>query len=106
MRRRYCERIINQNPYKIRIICEKDPKSNIRNNDKTRYLIFYNFNLNQFILIKRIRIGINREEPFFLLANGKHSISGETLLSDIYERYKDPQDGFLYKTYTSELTWK
>jgi hypothetical protein len=26
-------------------------------------------------------------------------------LSDVYEKYKDPEDGFLYIAYTNELPW-
>ena len=48
---------------------------------------------------------IEKGETFFLLANGKHSIAGDTLLSEIYGKYQDPEDGFLYITYVSELTW-
>ena len=50
------------------------------------------------------RVEIAKEGAFFLLVGGKHSITGDTLISEIYERYKD-EDGFLYIAYASELTW-
>ena len=53
----------------------------------------------------RKKIEIAKEAAFFLLANGKHSITGDTLFSEICEKYKDPEDGFLYIAYASELTW-
>ena len=53
----------------------------------------------------RKRIDIPNTEAFYLLVNAKTSISGDRLLSDIYERHKDPEDGFLYIAYASELTW-
>ena len=53
----------------------------------------------------RKRIEISQEAAFYLLANGRFSITGDSLLSEIYERYKDPEDGFLYIAYASELTW-
>ena len=53
----------------------------------------------------RKRIQINQESAFYLLANGKVSITGDSLLNEIYEKYKDPEDGFLYIAYASELTW-
>ena len=52
----------------------------------------------------RKRVEIAKEGAFFLLVGGKHSITGDTLISEIYERYKD-EDGFLYIAYASELTW-
>ena len=53
----------------------------------------------------RKRIEIPQEAAFYLLVNGKNSITGDSVLSETYERYKDPEDGFLYIAYASELTW-
>ena len=104
-RKRECEKILAQFPEKIPIICEKDPKSNIREIDKTKYLVPADLTVSQFSFMIRKRIEIEKEAAFFLLANGKHSITGDTLLSEIYDKYKDPEDGFLYIAYASELTW-
>ena len=104
-RRKECDKIRNQFQEKIPIICEKDPKSNIRDIDKTKYLVPSDLTVSQFSFMIRKRIEIEKEAAFFLLANGKHSITGDTLLSEIYEKYKDPEDGFLYIAYASELTW-
>ena len=52
----------------------------------------------------RKRIEIQQEVAFYLLVNGKNSITGDALLSEIYDKYKDPEDGFLYIAYASELT--
>ena len=104
-RRKECDKILNQFPDKIPIICEKDPKSKIRDIDKTKYLVPSDLTVSQFSFMVRKRVEMEKEEAFFLLANGKHSITGDTILSEIYERYKDPEDGFLYIAYASELTW-
>ena len=56
-------------------------------------------------MMVRKRIEIQQESAFYLLVNGKTSITGDTLLSDISDKNKDPQDGFLYIAYSSELTW-
>ena len=50
-------------------------------------------------------IEIKQEEAFFLLVNGKTSLTGDSNLIDIYEKYADKEDGFLYIAYASELTW-
>ncbi len=104
-RREESEKIRNQFPEKIPIICEKDPKSNIRDIDKTKYLVPGDLTVSQFNMMIRKRIEIQQEAAFYLLVNGKNSITGDSLLSDIYEKYKDPEDGFLYIAYASELTW-
>ena len=104
-RRKECEKIRTQFSEKIPIICEKDPKSKIADIDKTKYLVPSDLTVSQFSFMIRKRIEIEKEAAFFLLANGKHSITGDTLLSEIYDKYKDPEDGFLYIAYASELTW-
>ena len=105
-RRQNCEKIRHQFPDKIPIICEKDPKSKtLRDIDKTKYLVPNDLTVSQFSFMIRKRIEINKEEAFFLLVNGKTSLSGDANLNDIYERYKDKEDGFLYIAYASELTW-
>ena len=94
----------SKNTDKIPIICEKDPKSKIQEIDKTKYLVPMDLTVAQFSLMIRKRVEIAKEGAFFLLVGGKHSITGDTLISEIYERYKD-EDGFLYIAYASELTW-
>ena len=104
-RRKECDKIRNQFPEKIPIICEKDPKSNIKDIDKTKYLVPNDLTVSQFSMMIRKRIEIPQEAAFYLLVNGKNSLTGDALLSETYEKYKDPQDGFLYIAYASELTW-
>ena len=104
-RRQNCAKIRAQFPDKIPIICEKDPKSSIRDIDKTKYLVPSDLTVSQFSFMIRKRIEMKQEEAFYLLVDGKNSISGDQNLSDIYERYADKGDGFLYIAYASELTW-
>ena len=40
-----------------------------------------------------------------MLVNGKKQMTGDEALSEIYAKEKDPDDGFLYIFYASELTW-
>ena len=76
-RRQNCEKIKQQFPDKIPIICEKDPKSNIRDIDKTKYLVPNDLTVSQFSFMIRKRIEIKQEEAFFLLVNGKTSLTGD-----------------------------
>ena len=105
VRKKECQKILNQFPEKIPIICEKDPKSDIRDIDKTKYLVPADLTVNKFNLMIRKRIEIPEEASFYLLANGKYSLTGDQLLNEVYLKFKDPEDGFLYITYASELTW-
>ena len=100
-----CDKMRNQFPEKIPIICEKEPKSNIKAIDKTKYLVPNDLTVSQFSMMIRKRIEIPQKKALYLLANGKNLITGDANLSEIYDKYKDPQDGFLYIVYASELIW-
>ena len=104
-RKKECDKIRRQFPEKIPIICEKDPHSLIKEIYKNKYLVPGDLTVNMFNMMIRKRIDIPNTAAFYLLVNAKTSISGDALLSDIYERHKDPEDGFLYIAYASELTW-
>ena len=105
LRRKECRTILDQFPEKIPIICEKDPRSKIQEIDKTKFLVPKELSVTQFSYMIRKRLQIQKEEAFYLLVDGKHSITGDCLLNEIYNKYKDPDDEFLYVTYASELTW-
>jgi GABA(A) receptor-associated protein len=92
-------------PDRIPIICEKDPKSKMKEVDKTKYLVPNDLTVSQFSFIIRKRLEIAKDSALFLLVSGKHSITGDSSISEIYEKFKDPEDGFLYIAYTAELTW-
>ena len=104
-RKKECDKIRRQFPEKIPIICEKDPHSSINDIDKNKYLVNNDFTVSQFSCLIRKRINITNEQAFYLLVNAKTSITSDRPLYEIYERYRDPEDGFLYIAYSSELTW-
>jgi GABA(A) receptor-associated protein len=105
VRRAEYEKIHKRYPDKIPLICEKDPKCNMKSIEKTKYLIPGDLAVAQFSSMIRKKLEIEKEKAFFLLINGKHSITGDTLMSELYDKYKDNEDGFLYISYSSELTW-
>ena len=92
-------------PDRVPIICEKDPKSKMKDIDKTKYLVPNDISVSQFSFIIRKRLEMSKESALFLLVSGKHSITGDCSMGEVHERYKDSEDGFLYIAYTSELTW-
>ena len=102
-RRDYCNTIKILHPNKIPIILERDPKSMLKDIDKTRYLIPDDLTINQFSLMIRIRGAFSKETPLFLLVNGTEYVSEDIALSELYDKYKDYQDGFLYMAYTDKI---
>ncbi len=55
----------------------------------------------QFSYIVRKRLKLAKEQSLWLFVNGKHAIKGDTLMTQVFEKMKDP-DGFLYITYSGE----
>ena len=98
------KKVTNEHPGKIAIICEKDPKSSIKNLDKTKYLTDGDLTLPQFIATIRKKLDLNENDALFLLANGKNALSQNETMDIIYKKYKN-KDGFLYFTYASEEVW-
>ena len=50
-------------------------------------------------------IELSEYEAIFFVARGKYTISGDKTMGQIYNIYKDKEDGFLYITYSSELIY-
>jgi GABA(A) receptor-associated protein len=100
------DKIKEKYPERIPIICERASSTrNVKLIDKSKYLVPRDLTVSQFSFIIRKRLELSKEAALFLLVCGKHSITGDTSISEIYEMYSDKEDGFLYISYTSELTW-
>ena len=89
---------------KIQIICEKDPKSDIIEMEKTKFLVNPEMNVSQFETLIRKKLKLNKESALFVVVNDKHNIIVNLLFSEIYEKFKD-EDGFLYIAYANEQIW-
>ena len=103
-RKQEYQKVIEEHPGKIGIICEKAPKSQIADIEKTKFLINEEFNLTQFTTIIRKKLNMEKTDALFFLVNGKTSLTGNDTMLDIYKKYKD-EDGFLYIAYAAEEIW-
>ena len=103
-RKSECEQIKQQYPDKIPVICEKDPKcKDLDEIEKTKFLVSNQFTVTQFNLLVRKRVGALDETcSLFLLANAQFNLTGDLIMSEVYEKYKNKEDGFLYIVYTSK----
>ena len=61
--------------------------------------------VNHFLLLLRDKLELGPADAFFLLVGGKYSILGEQTMEEIYAKYKDPEDDFLYLMYSTEQVW-
>ena len=86
---------------RIPIICEKSStQTQLPDIDKHKYLVPKDLTLGQFMHVIRKRMNLKAEEAIFLFVSNNIP-SSSSIVSDLYNRYKDP-DGFLYMQYAKE----
>ena len=116
-RKRKAEELLLTYPERIPIIIEKDKTllekeqseeykngKKIPNTTKTKFLVNRTDTVDNIILVVKNQLQISSEQAIFLLVNSKYALSGNSLMSTVYEKYKD-EDGFLYLTFALELIW-
>ncbi len=100
-RKEEADKILQKYTDRIPVICEKAKGSAVPDIDKTKYLVPKDLTAHQFSYIIRKRLKLSKEQSLWLFVNGKQAIKGDTLMSQVYEKMKDP-DGFLYIIYSGE----
>jgi len=90
--------MLDKNPDKVPIICEKHNKSRLSPLDKNKYLVTEKYKVYQFIHLLRNRINLKQEEALYLFVQGKTLLKSDSKMSEVYAQYKDA-DGFLYIEY-------
>jgi len=103
-RKKQSRELLTKHPQKIPVVLEKDPKSNINEISKKKFLCPITQTISHFNAIIRGTAELDPTEALFLLVNGNNSIIGDVTMGEIYEKNKD-EDGFLYIVYSSELAW-
>ena len=104
-RKEMSESIIKKNPGEIPVILEKEATCKLGDIKKTRYLFKENFTINEFLAQIRKSLKISEEEALFLSAKGKYNLIGVKTMGEIYNLYKDKEDGFLYIMYSSFVVY-
>ena len=102
-RREEYNKIRSLYPDRIPIICEKDPKSNVSNTNNNKYLLPKDSTIFEFILMIKKRINPPVIAELFLLVNGRDLLSNDSSISEVYQKYKDPEDDLLYIAYTDKI---
>ena len=99
------QKIKQDYPNKIPIILERGQKCSINKIIKNKYILSKELTISEFIKIIREKLELEPERALFFLANSKYSISNSENLGEVYKKYKDKEDGFLYMTYSEELVF-
>ena len=68
---------------------------------KQKYMLSRDLTGAQLIYIIRRRVALDSRQALFLLCNGR-MITANDVLVTLHERNRDPEDGYLYITYTLE----
>ena len=96
------KKIFEKYPDKLSCYIERSEKSckDINDIEKHKYIVPNTLTVSEFIIVIRKKINITPEKGMFFFVNNI-TISGNTLILDIYNKHKD-DDGFLYITYAAE----
>ena len=104
-----CDGLRNKFPNRIPCICEKSKRARLNTIPNYRFLIPEDSNVNQLSFILRRHLNIDEISALFLIVEdfnkNKYSLTGNKSIKEIYSKYYDPEDKFLYITYASEDLW-
>ena len=96
-------KILSKYSDKIPIILERYKTKDLKNIQKKKYLLPKDITAGQFLFIIRKKIDLSSEKSIYLF-NQNSLLSSNTIISDIYNKYKD-DDNFLYLFYDTENTF-
>ncbi len=91
------KKLIIENPKIIPVVCEKHPKSKLKNINKSIFSINNKMTLNEFKL--EIKKNLLEKNEIFIFFKDKF-INSNLLMSVLYKKYKDEEDNFLYCFYS------
>lgn len=99
------EELQRKYPSRIPIICEKAKNSTLQPLEESQFLAPEDMIGSQFIFLIRRKLNLHQSSAFFLLIDGKVLLTGNDTMKQIYNKYKDKEDGFLYITIANENVW-
>ena len=104
-RQRQFSKLSKEHPDKVPIILERDINCTINKPIKSKYILSKEITMAEFVKIIREKLELKPERAIFLLVNGKHSVTMNEELGNIYNKHKDEKDGFLYMSYSEEIVY-
>ena len=100
-RREVCERAKKAHPTYIPAILERG-SLDVPAADKIKYLLPPDLTGAQLQYVVRRRMRMAKEQAFFLFCGEKCLVGAHETARQLYARHRDPEDGLLYITYTTE----
>ena len=86
---------------RIPIIVTKDPKCQLKDINKNKFLAPVDLTLGQFLCVIRKRVELQDSEALFVFVNESTLATTSSTIGELYDEFQDP-DGFLYLLYCSE----
>jgi hypothetical protein len=96
-------RLKSKFPDKIPIIIQS--LNNTITFHKNKFLIDDNLNLSALMYNIRKQIILNNTEAFYLFTSSSNLLNHQSSIIEVYENYKDKEDGFLYLFLEKENTF-
>ena len=101
-RKEQSHKIMSEYSDKIPVVLERAKNCKINKIIKTKYILSKESNVCEFISVIRKKLELEPGKALFFLANGKFTLSGNEDMGQIYKKYKDDEDDFLYLAYSEE----
>ena len=98
-------KISEGHPDKVPVILERAKNCSINKTIKTKYILSREVTMTEFIKIIREKLELSPERALLFLVNGKYSLTLDEDLGQVYDKFKDKSDGFLYMTYSEEIVY-
>ena len=99
-RRAECDRVTTRRPGFVPTIVERGDR-NAPRIDKEKFLIPLELTGNQLQFVVRRRLCMDKSEALFLMCDNS-LVGPNTTAQELYAKHRNPEDGFLYVTYTLE----
>jgi len=100
--REEADRIMNKYPDRIPVLVTRNKNSsNTPDIDKHKYLVPIDLTMGQLLFVIRRRLKLSPEKGLFLFVDSSVVCNSE-LVSTVYYRSHDPEDGFLHTVYSCE----
>jgi len=99
-------RVRSKYPGRIPIIVNRSKNAgvDVPDIDKHKFLVPSELNMGQFQYVIRKRLALTADKALFIFVNGDIAPSS-SLVSTIYDQYRDEETQFLYVTYAMENTF-
>lgn len=99
-------RLIEKYPDKVPIVLEraKDTDKSLPDLPNKKFLVPRDLSVAQFIYTIRKRVNLDPNRAIYLFFNNTLPSSAVTM-NEVYEMFKNKEDGVLYGTYASECTF-